>query len=259
MKLRLLLVAFLTAVALRAAGSLPVFNALMTMGKEHRFVLVSETGKASAWLKVGAAFEGVTIKGYDEASGGLDLECDGKVTRVRLVADAATHDSGPGATRSTPATLADADQVLQAMHFDEMFAKILEQQKKSMAPMMQRMTAGVKLPDEDRAKMVAIQKKVVDELFDSLGGPEMKAAVADIYRSVFSKEELASQAAFYSTPAGQAMTSKQPQVQEKMMQVMIPKMAEIGPKMQAAMKALGEEMKAKQGLLPVAPTPPPNP
>lgn len=261
MKLRLLLLAFLTAVALRAAGSLPVFNALMTMGKEHRFVLVSETGKASAWLKVGAAFEGVTIKGYDEASGGLDLEREGKVTRVRLVADAATKDSGSGATLSTPATLADAEQVLQAMRFEEMFAKIMDQQKKSMAPMMQRMTAGVKLPDEDRAKMVAIQQKVMNELFDSMAGPEMKAAVAEIYSSVFSKEELASQAAFYSTPAGQAMTSKQPQVQEKMMQVMMPKMAEIGPKMQAAMKAFGEEMKAKQGALPVAPTltSPPNP
>jgi hypothetical protein len=147
------------------------------------------------------------------------------------------------------------------MHFEEMFAKIMDQQKKSMAPMMQRMTAGVKLPDEDRAKMVAIQQKVMDELFDSMSGPEMKAAVADIYRSVFSKEELASQAAFYSTPAGQAMTGKQPQVQEKMMQVMMPKMAEIGPKMQAAMKAFGEEMKAKQGMPPVAPTltAPPNP
>lgn len=259
MKLRLLLLAFLTAVTLRAAGSLPVFNALMTMGKEHRFVLVSDTGKASGWLKIGAAFEGVTIKGYDEASGGLDLEREGKVTRVRLVADAATKDSGRGAVLSTPATLADAEQVLQAMRFEEMFAKIMDQQKKSMAPMMQRMTAGVKLPEEDRARMVAIQKKVMDELFESMGGPEMKAAVAEIYSSVFSKEELASQAAFYSTPAGQAMTSKQPQVQEKMMQVMMPKMAEIGPKMQAAMQAFGEEMKAKQGTSPAASTPTPKP
>jgi hypothetical protein len=259
MKLRLLFLAFLTAVTLRAAGSLPVFNALMTMGKEHRFVLVSDTGKASGWLKIGAAFEGVTIKGYDEASGGLDLEREGKVTRVRLVADAATKDSGRGAVLSTPATLADAEQVLQAMRFEEMFAKIMDQQKKNMAPMMQRMTAGVKLPEEDRARMVAIQKKVMDELFDSMGGPEMKAAVAEIYSSVFSKEELASQAAFYSTPAGQAMTSKQPQVQEKMMQVMMPKMAEIGPKMQAAMQAFGEEMKAKQGTSPAASTPTPKP
>jgi hypothetical protein len=145
------------------------------------------------------------------------------------------------------------------MHFDEMFAKIMEQQKKQMAPMMQRMTAGMKVSEEDRARVVAIQKKVTDELFDSMAGPEMKAAVTEIYSSVFSKEELTSLGAFYSTPAGQSMVAKQPQVQEKMMQVMMPKMAEIGPKMQAAMKDFAAEMKAKQQTQAPAPTPAPNP
>ncbi len=259
MKLRLLCLAFITAVSLRAAGGLPAFNAIMTMGKEHRFVLVSGEGKSSSWLKIGGTFEGTTIKGYDEASGGLDLERHGKVTRVRIVADAAVKDSGSAAPLATPATLADAEEVLKAMQFDEMFAKIMEQQKKQMGPMMQRMAAGMKIAEEDRARVTALQQKVTDEIFDSLSGPEMKAAVAGIYSSVFSKEELASLGAFYSTPAGQSMVSKQPQVQEKMMQVMMPKMAEIGPKMQAAMKDFAAEMKAKQQTSAPAPTPAPNP
>jgi hypothetical protein len=259
MKLRLLCLAFLTAVSLHAAGGLPAFNAIMTMGKEHRFVLVSDEGKTSSWLKIGGTFEGVTIKGYDEASGGLDLERDGKVTRVRIVADAAVKDSGPAAPLATPATLADAEEVLKAMHFDEMFAKIMEQQKKSVTQMMQKNTGQMKMAPEDRERMMAIQTKIMDELFDSMGGSGMKSAVAEIYSSVFSKEELTSLGAFYSTPAGQSMVAKQPLVQEKMMQVMMPKMAELGPKMQAAMKDFATEMKAKQQTSAPAPTPAPNP
>lgn len=256
MKLRLLFLALLTAVTLRAAGSLPVFNALMTMGKEHRFVLVSDTGKVSPWLRLGATFEGFTLKAYDAASGGLDLESDGKVTRVMIVGDAATKSSGAAASPATPATLADAEEVLKAMHFEEMFAKIMDQQKKGMGPMMQRMMAGMKVSDEEKARVVEIQKKVLDGVFDSLSGPEMKTAVAGIYSSVFTKEELVSLGAFYSTPAGQSMVAKQPQVQEKMMEVMMPKMAEIGPKMQQVMKEFAAEQQAKRA---AAPTPAPAP
>jgi hypothetical protein len=259
MKLRLLCLAFITAASLSAAGTLPAFNAIMTMGKDHRFVLVSDEGKTSGWLKIGSAFDGTTIKHYDEASGGLDLERDGKVTRVRLVADASVKDGGAGVPLATPATLADADAVLKAMHFDEMFSKIMDQQKKSMGPMMQRMTAGMKVSDEDKARITEMQKKVMDGVFDSLSGPEMKSAVAGIYSSIFSKEELASLGAFYSTPAGQSMVAKQPAVQEKMMEVMMPKMAEIGPKMQQVMKEFAAEQQAKRGAAPATPAPAPTP
>ncbi len=256
MKTRLLALLLLAAASLHAADSLPQFNALMTMGSEHRFVLVSDTGKTSSWLKLGSSFDGTTLKAYDERSGGLDLERDGKVTRVFIVAGAATKDSGPAAPIATPASLADAEEVLKAMHFDEMFAKIMDQQKKAMGPMMQRMMAQTKLSDEDRARVAALQKKVTDEVFESLSGPEMKSAVAGIYSSVFSKEELASLGAFYSTPAGQSMVAKQPQVQEKMMEVMMPKMAQIGAKMQQAMKDFVAEKKASMA---PAPTPAPAP
>jgi len=77
--------------------------------------------------------------------------------------------------------------------------------------------------------VVELQKKGLDGVFDSLSGPEMKSAVAGIYRSVFTKEELVGRGAFYATPAGQSMVAKQPQVQKKMREVMMPKMAETGP------------------------------
>jgi hypothetical protein len=256
--LRLLLLSLLTAVAAHAADGTPVFNALMTMGKEHRFVLISTSGKASSWLRVGAEFDGYKLKGYDEKTGKLDLERDGKVTGVTIMADAATQSSGSAALTSTPATLSDAEDVLKVMHFEELLGTIAEQQKKAMAPTMQRMMEQVKVAPEDRAAFSAAQQKIMDEMMNAMTGPEMKADLSRIYSGVFSKEELASLGAFYATPAGQAMVAKQPQVQEQMMSAMMPRMMQIGPKFQALAQDYVKERAAKAaGGQPAAPAPKP--
>jgi len=73
----------------------------------------------------------------------------------------------------------------------------------------------MKIPDEDRERYLAMQKKLMDEMFDSLSGPEMRNNVARIYSETFTKDELSSMSAFYATPAGQAVVAKQPEVQQK--------------------------------------------
>lgn len=245
--LRLLLLSLLTAAAVYAADGVPVFNALMTMGKEHRFVLVSTSGKASSWLRIGAEFDGYKLKAYDEKSGKLDLERDGKVTSVAIVADAATQSSGPAALPATPATLADAEDVLKVMHFEEMLAKIVEQQKKAMAPMLGRMADQLKVPADEREAFTAMQQKAINEAMDTMMGPEMKADIARIYSNVFTKEELASMGAFYATPNGQAMVAKQPQVQEQMMQAMMPRMMQMQPKLQQIAQDYVKQRAARAG------------
>src|SRR5687768_13155499 len=105
MTLRLTLLALASAIALRAADALPLFNATLTVGKEHRFVLVDATGKASSFLRLGEKFDGYTLKSYDAKEGALELERDGKTSRVMLVADAAVTD---GPALALPATIEDA-------------------------------------------------------------------------------------------------------------------------------------------------------
>ena len=101
-----LILALLSAVALRAADDFPIFNAILAMGKEQRFVLVSPGGKTSSWLKLGDVFGDYRLKAYDAKAAALDLERDGKITRVTLVADAAIANAP---LAPTPATLADAE------------------------------------------------------------------------------------------------------------------------------------------------------
>jgi hypothetical protein len=85
MKLRIMFLALASAIALRAAESLPQFNATLTVGKEHRFVLVDAQGKASSFLNLGESFGGYKLKAYDAKTTTLDLERDGKIRRHRFV------------------------------------------------------------------------------------------------------------------------------------------------------------------------------
>ena len=250
MKLKTLLLAVLTASTALAANSVPLFNALLTVGKEQRFVLVTVDGQTSSWLKLGDSYAGFTIKAYDPAAATLALERDGKIVNAQLVGGAGVKDAPAAAL---PATLADAEEVLRVMHFDDMLTKIMAQQKKMVLPMMQQSAARMKIPDEDRERYLAMQKKLMDEMFDSLSGPEMRNNVARIYSETFTKDELSSMSAFYATPAGQAVVAKQPEVQQKMMMAMMPQMQQLGPRMQQMTREFQAEIKARQA----AATPPP--
>ena len=244
-KLIPILLAALLSVSAYAADQAPLFNATLTMGKEHRFMLVSAAGKSSSWLKLGESFEDYTIKAYDAPSSTLDLEREGKILHVKLVGDAAVTN----APMPVKATLADAEEVFRVMRFDEMMAKMLESQKKAIGPMleqsMSQAATRMKLSDEDKAAFLAFQKKAFDEVMSSVMGPEMRADMAKIYSEVFTKEELGGLSAFYGTPAGQALVDKTPEVTAKTQAVMMPRMMQSMQKMQQASKDFAAELAAK--------------
>ena len=258
MKLRLTLLALATSFALRAADALPVFNATLTMGKEHRFVLIDAAGKASTFLNLGDSFAGYTLKAYDAKTGTLDLERDGKISRVMLVNDAAVT-NGPAAP--LPATIADAEKVLNQMHFDEMMDRATAQQKKMIAAQFQRVAEQMTAKGIDPTAATDFQKKMADEVLSVLDGKTMKNDVAKIYSEVFTKDELDEIAAFHSTPTGQMMLQKQPEVQNKLGAIIQGRMMEVMPKVQKMGQEFAAEQKAKRAaggaVPPPAATPPP--
>ena len=250
-RLKTLLAALLITTAAPAADSVPLFNAVLTMGQEHRFVLTTTAGASSAWLRLGEAWQGYTLKSFDEKAGVLELTSPAGAHAVRLV-----NASVGEAASVTPATLADAEDVLRAMRFEEMLAKILEQQKQAMAPMLEQSVARSRVPEEHRERFMALQRRILDETFATLAGPEMQSDMAKVYSEIFSKEELTALGAFYVTPAGQSMIDKQPDVQQRMMQLMMPKMAELGPRMQQMQQEFRAEIAAEKQAAPAAPNAP---
>jgi hypothetical protein len=241
MKIKVLLLAVLTATAALAADSTPLFNAVLNMGKEQRFVLVGLDGKPSDWLKLGDSYDGYTIKAFDAASSSLELEHDGKTVKVTLVGGVGVKDM----PAPTHASLADAQALLNKMRFEEMLERAMAQQKKAMAAMIDQMAAQNNRPGVDKEDLAAFQGKVMDEVMSAMTAGDMKNDVAQIYSDVFTKDEMDGLSAFYSTPAGEALIEKQPDVQQKMQALMMPRMMAVMPKIQQMSRDFAADQKAK--------------
>lgn len=231
----------MTAAAAFAADTLPTFNATLTSGGESRFVLIGADSKPSTWLKVGDSFDGYTVKDYDAKASALDLEREGKVSRVTL----ATGTVKAGALAATPATLADAQAVLNSMHFENMMSRVIDQQKTMVNRMLQQMSARMNIPPQNREDLVAFQKKVMDEMMSALNADQLKDDAAQVYSKVFTKEQLDAMAAFYSTPTGEEISAKLPDAQQKMQELMMPRIMAMMPKIQQMGREFAMEQQAK--------------
>ena len=256
MKLVIVLLAFAFALAARAADTLPQFNATLTVGKEHRFVLVDANGKSSGFLRLGEKFDGYTLKSYDAKEGALQLERDGKTSRVTLVADAAVTDSP---ALALPATIEDANNVLNKVRFEEMMERVSAQQRKAMSASFDQMTSRMTSQGVNKDEVLAVQKKMMDEVMSVMDPKRLKEDAAKIYTEVFTKQELDAMAAFFSTPLGEVMSAKNPDVQEKLGAVIQARMMEVMPRVQQMGRDFSAQQKAKKEAAGGGATPPAAP
>jgi len=222
-------VGFLWLCASLLAADAPVlhFNAVLTAGKEKRFGLSSEAGAKSSWLTIGQTFEGYTLKSFDDAAQTLQLEKDGQTVKMPL-------DLGKILTADTKATLADAEAVIQKIHFEEMISRSLDAQKQAMIKMTQQATAknGQPRTEQEKAEIAAFQSKLFDTLWSEMKPEQIKTDMIAAYSELFTKDQLQSLSDFYSSEAGQAFITKQPELQQKLMASMMPRMMAAMPKIQ---------------------------
>jgi hypothetical protein len=243
MKLKSLILAFLVAGTAFAAEPAPFqLKGVLNTGREKLFGLSTLAGDNSAWVPLGKGFQGYTLKSYDDAKSILVFEHEGKTFELALAtAKIATAD----AVKGTPATIADAAAVIDRMHFEEMMGKVMDQQKKTMSGgMAQQMVKqmGSKVDPKDFADF---QGKVMDVMQEAMNLPQLKKDITGIYAETFTKEELTAMSDFYATPAGQALNDKQPDVQQKLQAIMMPRIMSAMPKVQQLGMEFGKEQQAK--------------
>ena len=239
--LRLIVIGLCLLVSVRAADNataLPELRGVLATGADRRFALSEPGGSSTAWVSVGQSFAGWKLSAYRADEDALVLTRDGCDVLLKLSA------STIGRVDATKATLADAEAVLSKMKFEEMLGKILEQQKKSMVGMTQKMMGNAK--GVDAKEMAAFQGKVMDTMFAELNPEAMRADMAKIYSETFSKSELQGLSDFYGTDAGRAMIDKQPELTQKMNDLMIPRMMAAMPKVQKLSMEFAQEQAAKK-------------
>jgi hypothetical protein len=131
------------------------------------------------------------------------------------------------------------------MRFEELIEKTLKAQQEAMTKSMGGMM-GKDLPEAERARFSEFQKKMSEAMFSEMDLPGMRQDVAKVYSDTFSSAELKAQSDFYSTPAGQAMLDKQPEIQQRMTSLLMPRMMKAMPKVQALAQDFAKEEKARK-------------
>jgi hypothetical protein len=136
-----------------------------------------------------------------------------KITRLLvLLAALATGVFAQTTTSADPAKLALAREVIAIMKADRMFDAMAAQMKQSAT----QITA---LPPDatpaQREKATALQGKIVDLSMTAAKG--MIAKMDQIYADVYTEAELNGMKAFFSSPEGQSMLAKQPQIMQHVM------------------------------------------
>lgn len=250
--LRLMVIGLCLIVGVRAADTataLPELRGVLATGADRRFALSEPGGNSTAWVSVGQSFAGWKLTAYRPEADALVLTRDGREVLLKLSA------STIGKADGTKATLADAEAVLSKMKFEEMLGKILEQQKKTMVGMTQKMMGNSK--GVDAKDIAAFQGKVMDTMFAELNPEAMRADMAKIYSETFTKNELQGLSDFYGTEAGRAMIDKQPELTQKMNDLMIPRMMAAMPKVQKLSMEFGQEQAAKKKVAAAASEPTP--
>jgi hypothetical protein len=118
-----------------------------------------------------------------------------------------------------PASKADVQRYLDAMHIRDTLRSTMEVMTKQMHKMIHDMVAKQKgLPSDFEARM----EKTTDDMFKDFPIDEYLEAVAPVYEKHLSKGDVDALVAFYSSPTGQKFIKELPAIQADAMQAATP-------------------------------------
>ena len=138
-----------------------------------------------------------------------------KITRLLILLAALATGAfaqAPAPAPSDPAKLALAREVIAVMKADRMFDAMAAQMKQSAA---QITSLPADATPAQRQKATALQDKIVDLSMAAVKG--MIAKMDQIYADVYTEAELHAMKTFFSSPEGQSMLAKQPQIMQHVM------------------------------------------
>lgn len=213
----------LACVALAATPrtAAPELHGIIFTGQDHRFALVGSGGEFYGWVAVGARVGDWTVGEYVAADESLVLSRDSERVTVRL-SDGVVGDAPASSTVAE--RVAEADEVLGKMQFEALWDRTVEEQKKGIiGAMRQQATAEFAKIGLPQPEIDTLLEKMGAVVVSGMQSDVMRQDFARIYSEVYTKDELRGMANFYDTAAGRAWAQKQPEVQQKLMQTMMPR------------------------------------
>lgn len=146
---------------------------------------------------------------------------------------------------ASPPTEASIEELLRLNKSGEMLDASHEQMEPMIKDLLADMTVNEKLSPEQQAFMDTFAKRYAKILREELGWTKLKPEMVQLYREVFTQEEVHGQIAFYRTPVGQSMVAKMPLVMQKSLELSQRQMRLVIPRLQADMREALAKAKAQ--------------
>jgi hypothetical protein len=146
-------------------------------------------------------------------------------------------------TRAAPPSDRSVIQLLQLTKVDRQMDSVFAQMEGAMKASLQRLTKGRPLSADEQATLDKQQAKMSAILKEELSWDKVKDQYVQTYREMFSQEEIDGLIAFYQTPVGQSLVSKQPELTNRTMTILQQRMAPVMQRIQKMSADTAMELK----------------
>lgn len=146
----------------------------------------------------------------------------------------------------SPASQEDVEHYFQVVHSHEMMQQMVQAMSNPMHQMIhqQFLKDRDKLPTDFEARMT----KNMDDMLKDMPFDQMMQAMEPVYQKHFTKGDMDSLVAFYSTPTGQKLLHELPAITAEAMQSMLPIISKQMDKMRERLQQdMAEFLKSSKG------------
>lgn len=144
-----------------------------------------------------------------------------------------------------PPTTQSLETLLGIMEIEKMLGQLVSNMEMGMEQGIQQLVREKNLSAEDEAELKQIKTELTATLRDELSLAKTKDIYLQVYRDLFTQEEVDGIIAFYKTPAGQAMVEKAPSAMQRAGELMQARLAPISQKMEARMDQFQKRIEKK--------------
>jgi hypothetical protein len=146
-------------------------------------------------------------------------------------------------TPAAPSSDQSINQLLQLTKVDKLVDSVFTQMDGMMKASLQQATKRKPLRAEEQAVLDRRQAKMAGLMKAELSWNKMKDLYVQAYRETFSQEEIDGLIAFYRTPVGRSLVSKQPELMKRTMTIMQQRLAPMMQRIQKMSEATALELK----------------
>ncbi len=229
----------------------PELRGILFLSGSRQFALSTPGGAESGWAVIGDTFAGWKLTEFREEGEALVVSRGDRSAELHLASSQVLEADNEKAAR------AEAEALMEKMNFEEMFEKMIEQQKAAAVKMTRQMVGGMGHDGPSADEMAEFQGRVMDVMWSEMNSKQMAADMAGIYSEIFTRSELRGLSEFYGTPAGRAMIDKQPEIQARTMEIIQPRMMAAMPRIQRISEEFARQQRERRAAEAAPPAPAP--